>query len=118
MFRSPTAAGLPSLDLLLGDIATDPQRISKHLGLSHSTLKNYIRAGQAPRPVMLSLFWESRWGRSTADTEAANWAAVQYRRAQIAERQNAALLRQIAVLEGELATRGHGAANGPIFLVG
>lgn len=118
MFRSPSTAGLPSLHQMLADIPASDTQTARHLGISVRTLQQYKRTGAAPRAVMLALFWETRWGRSAADTEAANWAAVQYRRAASAERRNAALLRQIEVLEGELARAGSGAANGPLWRVG
>lgn len=118
MFRSPSHAGLPALQTLLDDIPASPKEIASHLGISLTTLRNYIKAGQAPRAVMLALFWESRWGRSAADTEAANYGAIYYRKAMGLERQNEALRHQIGVLEGELARAGSGAANGPIWRVG
>ncbi|MGA8787255.1 MAG: hypothetical protein WB542_18165 [Polaromonas sp.] len=118
MFRSPKMAGLPALSLMLADLPAHHDQIARHLGISPRTLANYVRAGQAPRAVMLALFWETRWGRSAADTEAANFAAIHYRRAQITERRNAALLHQIGVLEGELTQAGNGAANAPIYRVG
>lgn len=118
MFRSPSQAGLPALQTLLDDIPATPQKIADHLGISLATLRNYIKSGQAPRAVMLALFWESRWGRSAADTEAANYGAIYYRKAMGLKRQNEALLRQIGVLESELARAGSGAANAPIYRVG
>lgn len=109
---------MPSLDQLLADLPATPDQVARHLGISPRTLKDYQRTGNAPRAVLLALFWETRWGRSAADCEAANFAAVQFRRAASAERQIGALLRQIGVLEGELARAGSGAANGPLWLVG
>lgn len=118
MFRSPSTAGLPSFEQLLADLPATPDQVARHLGISPRTLRAYMRAGTAPRPVLLALFWESRWGRSAADTEAANYGAIYYRKAMGLKRQNEALLRQIGVLEGELARAGSGAANGPIWRVG
>lgn len=118
MFRSPSQAGLPGLRTLLADLPANRSQISKHLGISVQTLGNYIRADQAPRAVMLALFWETRWGRSAADTEAANWGALYFRQAKGLERDLDALRRQLAILEGELARAGSGAANGPIWRVG
>lgn len=117
MFRAPSMAGLPSLDQLLADLPATPEKVARHLGISPRTMRSYMQAGAAPRPVMLALFWETRWGRSAADCEAANFAAIHYRRAQSAERQNVALVRQIAVLECELAKSDSGAANSPIWRV-
>ena len=67
---------------------------------------------------MLALFWESTWGRMTADTVAFNHAAAHAALAESLKRQNKRLMEQIEKLESELAqTEGH-AANAPIFRVG
>lgn len=118
MFRAPSMAGLPGLDQLLADLPATPDQIARHLGISLRTLRGYVQNNSAPRPVLLALFWESRWGRSAADTEAANYGAIYYREAMGLKRQNAALRRQIGVLEGELAKAGSGAANAPLWRVG
>lgn len=114
--RAPSGAGLPSLATMLAEIPATPVLLARFLGLSLRTLQRYIDAGDAPRAVLLALFWETRWGRSLADTEAANWAALHFRRAEIADRQVVALRRQVEQLERELAM-GAGAANGPIWHV-
>lgn len=103
---------------MLADLPATLHQVARHLGISTVTLNRYIKADQAPRPIMLALFWETRWGRSAADTEAANWGALYYRQAMGLERENAALKRQLLVFERELANRGTGAANGPIWRIG
>jgi hypothetical protein len=113
MFRAPTGAGLPSFELMLQDLPATPAQLARHLDISPRTLQRYQLEGQAPRAVMLAMFWETRWGRSAADTEAANWAALHFRRAEIAERQNVALRRQLVQLE---EARRDGAANSPIWM--
>lgn len=117
MFRSPSAAGLPGLDLMLADLPANQQEIARHLGITPRTLQRYKETGSAPRAVMLALFWETRWGRSAADCEAANWAALHYRAAMIERRQNVALRGQLARLERELS-QAPGAANAPLFKLG
>lgn len=102
------------MSTLLADLPATPRQIARHLDLSESTLKRYEREDQAPRAVMLALFWESRWGRSAADCEAHNWGAVYYRKAMGLERENAALRRQLAALEAMLQDQ-QGAANSPFF---
>lgn len=118
MFRSPTQAGLPALSVMLADLPARPAQIARHLGITIRTLQRYLATDSAPRAVMLALFWETRWGRSAADVEAANWGALHYRAAMIERRTNQALRRQIDVLEGELVRSATGAANGPIFRLG
>ena len=74
MFRAPSMAGLPSVATMIDDLPYTFTQIARHLGIQESTLKTYKRTGNAPRAILLALFWETRWGRSAADTEAANTA--------------------------------------------
>lgn len=115
MFRAPTGAGLPSFSLMLQDLPATPGQLARHLDISPRTLQRYQAEDAAPRVVMLAMFWETRWGRSAADCEAANWAAMSYRRATLAERQVQALQRQVVELEHELS-RLDRAANSPVWL--
>lgn len=117
MFRAPSQAGLPPFSVLLSDLPTSPAQVARHLGLSAVTMARYSAAEQAPRPVMLAMFWESRWGRSAADVDASNHAAMQYRRAVSLERENAALKRRIIQLENERVSGQFVAANTPFFNV-
>lgn len=114
MFRSPSAAGLPSFALMLADLPANRTQTARHLGIAPRTLQRYIEADSAPRAVMLALFWETRWGRSAADVEAANWGAMHYRAAMIERRTSAKLRQEIEALRADLAAR-HGAANEPIY---
>lgn len=118
MFKSPTAAKLPPFSILYHDLPASPAQIARHLGLSPATVAKYLRTDNAPRAVMLALFWESRWGRSAADCEAANFGMVHYQHSQALRAQNAALLAHIAQLEAELGNQVGAAANGPIFRIG
>ncbi len=118
MFRAPSRAGLPPLSYLLADIPATTGQIAKHLGIPFEQMATYHAKEEAPRAVMLALFWESRWGRSAADCEAVNWAAHSHREAQQLKRENAALRRQIEALE-ELIAQGTGqAANTPFYVIG
>src|SRR6218665_3785550 len=94
MFRAPRPAGLPSLSLMLADLPAQPAQVAAFLEISRRQLQRYQLADQAPTPVMLALFWETRWGRSAADCEAANWAALHYRRCESSGRQNSPPRRQ------------------------
>ena len=115
MFRAPSQAGLPSLHLMLADIPANDRQIAKHLGISLSTLQRYRREEQAPRAIMLALFFETRWGRSAADAEAANFASIQAGLNAALKRKNAALERHLVELELELSRGGGSAANTPFF---
>lgn len=118
MFRAPYGAGLPAFSTILNDLPADTRQIARHLGIKESTLKTYKRRDQAPTTVMLALFWETRWGRSVADTEAANFAAIHYRSAMIANQECERLRAMIDRLELEISNayiQGR-AANSPIYL--
>lgn len=114
MYRAPSQAGLPPLAFLIHDIPGGPDRLARHLGISRRTMARYVAAQQAPRAVMLALFWETRWGRSAADAEATNYARVQSGLASSLAKENAALRRRIVQLDAELALEAT-AANAPFF---
>lgn len=118
MFRAPSQAGLPPLSYLLADIPATTGEIARHLGIPFDQMASYHAMDQAPRIVMLALFWESRWGRSAADCEAVNWAAHSHREAQTLKRENAALRRQIESLELQLSEGTGTAANAPFYAIG
>lgn len=117
MFRAPTGAGLPHIQTLIDDLPATREQIARHLDITSKTLTSYLKAGQAPRPVILALFWESKWGRSAADTEAANWGALYYRQAMISERARERMAGIIAALELELfcASVPGAASNSPVW---
>lgn len=139
MFRSPSQAGLPGINVMLADLPGNHKQAAQHLGITLQTLKKYVKADGAPRAVMLAIFWETRWGRSAADTEAANWGAMYYRQAKGFEREAETLKKSLAnleqelraglerevdalkkhifLLEKELQFAGSGASNSPIFRV-
>jgi len=103
---------------MLDDIHASTEQIAKLLGLTPATIERYRREGQAPRPVMLALFWETKWGRATADCEAVNWAASHYQQAQALRRENERLVKQLLTLESEISKQNVGAANCPLFQIG
>lgn len=115
MFR---ASHTPPLRTMLDDLLTrDKSAISKHLDVSPVTLARWTAADQAPRPAMLALFYETRWGRSQLFTDAYN--AETYARQECAGlmRENAALRVRIARLERlGSAGDGFGSANEPMLM--
>lgn len=118
MFRAPYGVQMPSLLTMLDDLPHNVPMLCKHLDISKSTLDRYIKAEGAPRTVMLSLFWETRWGVSQINCQAVNDAAMHYGYSDMLRQQNAKLHRQIAQLESERSTYGHLAANTPFFRAG
>lgn len=110
MFRTPR--NLPSLADMLDDIKTDRRTIAKHLGITSRTLARYEEKQHAPRPIMLALFWETQWGRQTADAEAQTWSQINALRAELADEENAILRTQLLSAERLIPT------NAPFFLLG
>lgn len=113
MFR---VSHTPPLSYLLDDLLTrDQAAISKHLDVSPATLARWRKADQAPRPVMLALFYESRWGYSVLHTTATNGEDQARRHVDSLSRENAMLRARIARLE---ALGGFGSANAPVMAAG
>lgn len=104
---------LPIWHTILDDLGRPPVgRIARVLGLSVRTVYRYNRTGEAPRVVLLALFWLTSWGRSAVHAQAWNDA-------QVAVGYVEALRRQVAQLEADVArlvALGHtGAANDPLL---
>lgn len=116
-FRAPRWAHLPHIHTILDSIGND-LAVARKLDLSESTIKRYRKDGQAPRSVMYALFWETPWGRATADANAINDARYAHMRAMTLDRENRLLKRQIAVLELRLSQGLQEAANREFFAVG
>lgn len=117
LFRAPRPAYLPHVHTMLNSIGSD-SAVAAYLGVTLRTVKKYRAEGQAPMPVMLSLFWETPWGLSALDTHLQNEARLSYTNALILRRENEALRSQIAALEALLAEgKGH-AANEHFYRVG
>lgn len=116
-FRAPRWAHLPHIHTILDSIGND-LAVARKLGLSPATIRKYRKEGQAPKPVMYALFWETPWGRSTADANAVNDARYAHMRSMSLERENRTLRRQIEVLEGRLSQGSQHAANREFFAVG
>lgn len=113
-FRSPRYnSGMPHIVTMLDLIGND-QAVADLLDLPIDTIEKYRRLGQAPRPVMYALFWETPWGWSRADVEAHRDAAHAYSWAETLKRSNNELRRRIDVLESELAEV-QKAANAPFI---
>lgn len=117
MFRAPSQAGLPGFDVMLSDVQATPRQVAMHLGVKESTLATYKRTG-APRAVQLALFWETRWGRSAADLEAANWGAMYHRQATMAQRELDRMAAVVLRLELEIGHQDGQAANSPVWRLG
>lgn len=110
MFLAPRQ--LPPLSFMLDDMGVSDAALCRHLDVNERTLRRWRADDQAPRPVALALFYETRWGRSAVNTRAENDARMFAGLARCYERQNATLMTRVTRLEtiGEF-----GAANAPSF---
>ena len=63
---------LPYFRTLVDDMLCSSPDVAKYLGVTHRTLRRWYQDNEAPRTVMLSLFWASRWGVSVFDCESIN----------------------------------------------
>lgn len=114
MFRAPYGVQMPSLLTMLDDLPHNVPMLCKHLDISRTTLDRYIKAEGAPRPVMLALFWETRWGVDVINCQAVNDAMQHAGYSAMLRQQNARLHKVIATLEAERSMTGL-AANVPVF---
>ena len=99
------------LSMILGDIGDpSPRELARALGVSERTVFRWIKADEAPKAVMLALFWLTRWGHSQVNAEAHNDAVMH---ASVAR----ALGREVGDLTAKLARLGRiadfGSANDP-----
>lgn len=77
---------------------------------AESTVRRWMKRDLAPHPVMLAVFWLTRWGVSSIDANAHNDAAMSAALARSAQRQVDTLERKIQRL-AQIAS--FGAANDP-----
>ena len=109
-----TPRHLPQLLTMLDNIPANDKEIAKHLGLSLTTFKKYRRNEQAPRPVMLALFWLTSWGMGAIDAELVNRERFARQALEFARLEVLALRDQVRLLEAERG-RYAVAANAPAF---
>lgn len=97
--------------MMLNDLGNpSPQRLAQALGVSTRTVQRWLAADQAPRAVLLAVFWSTRWGRSTIDADAHNSAAQALGLADCLRRENEALRRELARV---VSLGDFGSANAP-----
>ena len=103
---------LPPFSMLLDDIpgGSNITLVAKHLGHDVESVLLWQQNVNAPRSVLLALFWESRWGMSILDANIYNSSNLAYQTVKSLQRENATLKTRIARLE---ASDSIGAANSP-----
>lgn len=109
--RLPSPVQCPTLGQILDDLGRpDAKRLAKALGTSQASIYRWIANDQAPRPVMLALFWLTRWGMSIVDAEAVNDARMKAALARCLQTENDRLRYELSRV---LAVGDFGAANDP-----
>ncbi len=67
----------PPMDMMLTDIGSpSAPELARALGVHSRTVERWKREGQAPRPVMLALYYVTQWGRSDVHCQAHNDAKL------------------------------------------
>lgn len=110
----PVGARIPAWSVVRAECGLTDAEIARYLVVSLRTVQRWNRTDAAPVPVLLSLFWQTRYGRSEMETNEANWVANYFMKAQIAEREVERLKAVVIQLESERDHFG-GAANSPIY---
>lgn len=105
----------PPLSVMLDDMGRPaPAHVARALGVSVRSVRRWMAADAAPRPVMLALFWVTRWGLSAVDAQATNDARLH-------AGMSASLRREVDELRAQLlhvlSLCEAGAANAPLFRV-
>lgn len=102
---------LPTWPQLLDSLGHPaPADLARFLGVTERTVFNYARRGEAPRAVVLALFWITNWGASHVDTHRENCIRAATNLTVLLKKENENLRARIARLE---ALGDFGAANLP-----
>lgn len=68
---------IPSLDDMVVYLGRPPAKdLAKSLGVDESQMARWLKANDAPRPVLLSLFWLTHWGQQWVNTDLYNLANI------------------------------------------
>ncbi len=68
---------VPDLATMLDDIGNPPPRaLARALHVDERTARRWVSTNNPPWPVLLSVFWLTRWGRSEVHTRAHNDAVM------------------------------------------
>lgn len=102
---------IPQLADMLADLGNPTDAaVAKALGVSERMAKQWRKKDDAPRTVLLALFWVTSWGQQWADAETFNRAQLDYQTANALRRRNKELEQIIARL---MRLADFGCANDP-----
>lgn len=74
-----------------------PRELARALGAGERTVRRWISENDAPRPVLLSLFWLTHWGAQWLDADAHNLLLHHMRAAELATKEADRLRRDLAL---------------------
>lgn len=92
---------LPTFPTMLADLGNPPaSALARALGVTDRTARRWVADEHAPRPVLLALFWITRWGQSEVACEAHNSAVMHAGMVGCLQREIKALRRELARVVG------------------
>lgn len=106
IYKMPGTRDVPPLADMLADLGRPhPATIAKMLHVDVKTVRRWLAANAAPWPVMLSLYWLTKWGLAHLDADLFN-AAQAYRQLSDAQGRELAQARDLySDLVSRLGTR-------------
>lgn len=80
-----------------------PREVARALGVGERTVRRWISDNDAPRPVLLSLFWLTHWGAQWLDADNHNLLLAHMRASAAAAKEAEHLRRDLALLQAHVS---------------
>jgi predicted DNA-binding transcriptional regulator AlpA len=109
---------LPTLKEMMQDcFNVTPQELAKALGVTERTVWRWLKNDSAPKAVLLSLFWLTRWGMSQTNAEVHNLASLHMSMSSALRSELGKAQQEIKALQSQIEHLGRlgdfGSANDP-----
>lgn len=106
LYRLPKS--VPPFGVMVHDIGNpSPRDLARALGVSTRTVYHWLKHDTAPRPVLLSLFWVTKWGQQWLDADL-------YNEARLHRGLSEALARQMAIDHTQATQEAKTAPGSPV----